>query len=129
MTDEAMKELTRLKQLLMDQKVVMVEEVRLGEKSRDCRCFFAPGIEQYFSDSKITKFFKVKGNRSLGFLSCVGCDYQLRYDGDIKILNRDYNSKMYEVDMAGDLCDMILSDSENVIRISANWELRNNCEI
>ena len=107
----------------------MVEEVRLGEKSRDCRCFFAPEIEQYFSDSKITKFFNVKENRSLVFLSCAGCDYQLRYDGDIEMLNREYNAKMYEVDMAGDLCDMLLSENENVIRISANWELRNKCEI
>ena len=129
MTDEIMQALIQLKQSLLGKKAVVVEEVRLGEKSRDCRCFFTPGIEQYFSDSKITKFFKAKGNRSLDFLSFVGCDYQLRYDGDIEMLKRDYNAKMYEVDMAGDLCDVLLSENENVIRISVNWELRNNCEI
>ena len=129
MTDEIMQALIQLKQSLLGQKAVSVEEVRLGEKSRDCRCFFTPGIEQYFSDSKITKFFKVKENRSLVFLSCVGCDYQLRYDGVIEELKRDYNAKMYEVDMASDLCDVLLSENENVIRISVNWELRNNCEI
>lgn len=129
MTDEAMKELTRLKQSLMGQKVVMVEEVRFGEKARDCRCFFASGVERYFSDSKIAKFFKMKGNRILGYLSCVGWDYQLRYDGDIEVLKREYSAKIYEVDMAGDLCDMLLSENGNVTRIRANWELRNNCEI
>lgn len=129
MTDEIMQTLSQLKHSLLGQKVVVVEEVRLGQKSRDCRCFFASGVEQYFSDSKIIKFFKVKGNRNLGFLSCAGCDYQLRYDGDIEMLKRDYNAKMYEVDMAGDLYDLLLSENENVIRISANWELRNKCEI
>ena len=129
MPDEVMQELTRLKQSLMGQKVVMVEEVRIGEKARDCRCFFTPGVKKYFCDSTIAKFFKVKGSRSLDFFSFVGCDYWLRYEGNIEMLKKDYNLKMYEVDMAGDLCDMILSDNENVIRISANWELRNKCEI